>query len=77
MQDSVLNLVRVKMRDHQRLQHGPLSEYPTKTFGKAVPRSGNASGGGHPGTALRCKPGGQTITSMWSSSPKSGTACCR
>lgn len=58
MQDSVLNLVRVKMRDHQRLQHGPLSEYPSKTFGKAVPRSGNASGGGHPGTALRCKPGG-------------------
>src|SRR6266850_574785 len=59
MQDSVLNLVRVKMRDHQRLQHGPLSEYPNKTFGQAVPRSGNASGGGHPGTALRCKPGGQ------------------
>ena len=58
MQDSVLNLVRVKMRDHQRLQHGPLAEYPNKTFGKAVPRSGNASGGGHPGTALRCKPGG-------------------
>jgi formyl-CoA transferase len=59
MQDSVLNLVRVKMRDHQRLKHGPLSEYPNKTFGNAVPRSGNASGGGHPGTALRCKPGGQ------------------
>ncbi len=59
MQDSVLNLVRVKMRDHQRLQHGPLSEYPNKTFGSAVPRSGNASGGGHPGTAIRCKPGGQ------------------
>jgi formyl-CoA transferase len=58
MQDSVLNLVRVKLRDHQRLQRGPLEEYPTKTFGKAVPRSGNASGGGHPGTALRCKPGG-------------------
>src|SRR5712691_11918597 len=59
MQDAVLNLCRVKMRDQQRLQHGPLSEYPNKTFGKAVPRSGNASGGGHPGTALRCKPGGQ------------------
>jgi formyl-CoA transferase len=59
MQDSVLNLVRVKMRDHQRLQHGPLAEYPNKTFGTAVPRSGNASGGGHPGTAIRCKPGGQ------------------
>jgi formyl-CoA transferase len=58
MQDSVLNLVRVKLRDHQRLQHGPLSEYPNKTFGSAVPRSGNASGGGHPGTALKCKPGG-------------------
>jgi formyl-CoA transferase len=58
MQDSVLNLVRVKMRDHQRLQHGPLTEYPNKTFGTAVPRSGNASGGGHPGTALRCNPGG-------------------
>jgi formyl-CoA transferase len=59
MQDSVFNLVRVKMRDHQRLQHGPLAEYPNKTFGTSVPRSGNASGGGHPGTALRCKPGGQ------------------
>jgi len=58
MQDSVLNLVRVKMRDHQRLQSGPLEEYPNRTFGKAVPRSGNASGGGHPGTALRCHPGG-------------------
>lgn len=58
MQDCVLNLVRVKIRDHQRLQHGPLAEYPNKTFGEEVPRSGNASGGGHPGTALRCKPGG-------------------
>jgi formyl-CoA transferase len=59
MQDSVLNLVRVKLRDHQRLQRGPLEEYPTNTRGlKAVPRSGNASGGGHPGTALHCKPGG-------------------
>jgi formyl-CoA transferase len=59
MQESVLNLVRVKMRDHQRLQHGPLTEYPNEHFGEAVPRSGNASGGGHPGTALRCKPGGE------------------
>ena len=58
MQDSVLNLVRVKMRDHQRLQRGPLPEYPIEHFDHAVPRSGNASGGGHPGTALRCKPGG-------------------
>lgn len=58
MQDAVLNLCRVKLRDQQRLAHGPLAEYPNKTFGNAVPRSGNASGGGQPGWALRCKPGG-------------------
>jgi formyl-CoA transferase len=58
MQDSVLNLIRVKMRDHQRLFHGPLREYPNKEFGDYVPRSGNASGGGQPGAALRCSPGG-------------------
>src|SRR3981189_1607119 len=28
MQHAVLNLCRVKLRDHQRLQHGPLGEYP-------------------------------------------------
>jgi len=58
MQDSVLNLCRVKLRDQQRLAHGPLGEYPNRNFGNAVPRSGNASGGGQPGNALRCKPGG-------------------
>ncbi len=58
MTDAVLNLCRVKMRDQQRLQHGPLLEYPTKEFGDAVPRAGNASGGGQPGAALRCAPGG-------------------
>ncbi|MBV8369756.1 MAG: formyl-CoA transferase [Candidatus Eremiobacteraeota bacterium] len=58
MQDAVLNLIRVKMRDHQRLQRGPLPEYPNKEFADFVPRSGNASGGGHPGVALRCFPGG-------------------
>jgi len=58
MQDTVLNLCRVKLRDQQRLKHGPLSEYPNSTFGDEVPRSGNASGGGQPGAALRCKPGG-------------------
>lgn len=59
MQDCVMNLCRVKMRDQQRLQHGPLKEYPTKEFGDTVPRSGNASGGGQPGNALKCKGGGQ------------------
>jgi formyl-CoA transferase len=58
MQDSVLNLCRVKMRDQQRLARGPLLEYPNRSFNGVVPRSGNASGGGHPGSALRCAPGG-------------------
>ncbi|MEU4542995.1 formyl-CoA transferase [Nonomuraea dietziae] len=58
MQHAVLNLCRVKLRDQQRLAHGPLKEYPNKTFGEEVPRSGNASGGGQPGWAVRCAPGG-------------------
>lgn len=58
MQDSVLNLCRVKMRDQQRLARGPLREYPNPHFNGVVPRSGNASGGGHPGSALQCAPGG-------------------
>ncbi len=58
MADSVLNLCRVKMRDQQRLARGPLPEYPNKEFGDEVPRAGNASGGGQPGAALRCAPGG-------------------
>ncbi len=58
MQDGVLNLCRVKLRDQQRLAHGPLTEYPQYPdgkFGEAVPRSGNASGGGQPGWILKCK----------------------
>jgi len=58
MQDSVLNLCRVKLRDQQRLVAGPLGEYPVQSEDGAVPRSANASGGGHPGAALRCAPGG-------------------
>ncbi|RSM84963.1 formyl-CoA transferase [Kibdelosporangium aridum] len=58
MQHAVLNLARVKLRDQQRLAHGPLKEYPNKEFGDTVPRSGNASGGGQPGWAVRCAPGG-------------------
>jgi formyl-CoA transferase len=59
MQDGVLNLCRVKLRDQQRLQHGPLTEYSQHgegvPFGKAVPRAGNDSGGGQPGWILKCK----------------------
>ncbi len=61
MQDGVLNLCRVKMRDQQRLAHGPLKEYPqypNGEFGEAAPRAGNASGGGQPGWAVKCAPGG-------------------
>ncbi len=58
MQDAVLNLCRVKLRDQQRLAAGPLHEYPNQAFGDEVPRSGNASGGGQPGWAVRCAPGG-------------------
>ncbi|WP_199433392.1 formyl-CoA transferase [Qaidamihabitans albus] len=58
MQHAVLNLCRVKLRDQQRLEHGPLAEYPNEEFGDEVPRSGNASGGGQPGWAVKCAPGG-------------------
>jgi formyl-CoA transferase len=58
MQDAVLNLCRVKLRDQQRLASGSLDEYPNTVFGDEVPRSGNASGGGQPGWAVRCAPGG-------------------
>jgi formyl-CoA transferase len=59
MQDGVLNLARVKLRDQQRLARTQILEeypqYPNGTFGEAVPRSGNASGGGQPGWILKCK----------------------
>jgi formyl-CoA transferase len=59
MQDGVLNLCRVKLRDQQRLTRtGVMQEYPQYpdgTFGSAVPRAGNASGGGQPGWIIKCK----------------------
>jgi formyl-CoA transferase len=59
MQDAVLNLCRVKMRDQQRLAHGPLKEYSQYgqgiPFGEATPRAGNDSGGGQPGWIVKCK----------------------
>lgn len=59
MQDAVLNLCRVKLRDQQRLENvGYLEEYPqwpNGEFGEAVPRGGNAGGGGQPGWVLKCK----------------------
>jgi formyl-CoA transferase len=59
MQDGVLNLCRVKLRDQQRLKAGPLREYSQYgegvPFGEATPRAGNDSGGGQPGRILKCK----------------------
>jgi formyl-CoA transferase len=59
MQDGVLNLARVKLRDQQRLKAGPLTEYSQYgegvAFGAATPRAGNDSGGGQPGWILKCK----------------------
>ena len=59
MQDGVLNLCRVKLRDQQRLAHGVLEEYSQFgegiPFGDATPRAGNDSGGGQPGRILKCK----------------------
>jgi formyl-CoA transferase len=59
MQDAVLNLCRVKLRDQQRLDRThtlhEYPQYPDGHFGDAVPRAGNASGGGQPGWILRCK----------------------
>ena len=62
MQDSVINLCRVKLRDQQRLDRlGYLEEYPQYPHemdafkDKVVPRGGNAGGGGQPGWILKCK----------------------
>ena len=45
MQDAVVNLIRVALRDHQR-------------FGRPVGRAGNQLGATVPGTTYRCHPGG-------------------
>jgi formyl-CoA transferase len=59
MQDGVLNLCRVKLRDQQRLARTNVMEeypqFPNGHFGDSVPRAGNASGGGQPGWIVKCK----------------------
>src|SRR3954452_4834042 len=59
MQDAVLNLCRVKLRDQLRLERvGYLEEYPqypNGTFTDTVLRGGNAGGRGQPGWVLKCK----------------------
>lgn len=61
MQESVMNLCRVKFRDQGRLMggKGALPEYSRPTLGlTAVPRAGNDSGGGQLGNCVPCKPFG-------------------
>jgi formyl-CoA transferase len=60
MMDGVMNLCRVKFRDHQRLTRQSLAEYSVQTAQGmgAVPRAGNDSGGGQLGNAIHCKPHG-------------------
>lgn len=61
MQESVMNLCRVKFRDHGRLMggKGALSEYSRPTLGlTSTPRAGNDSGGGQLGNCIPCKPHG-------------------
>jgi formyl-CoA transferase len=60
MMDGVMNLCRVKFRDHQRLTRQELTEFSVATrqgMGD-VPRAGNDSGGGQLGNAIHCKPHG-------------------
>lgn len=61
MQESVMNLCRVKFRDQGRLMggKGALPEYSRPTLGLTfVPRAGNDSGGGQLGNCIPCKPFG-------------------
>jgi formyl-CoA transferase len=58
MMDCVMNLTRVKWRDHQRIERGTLPEYSIQEFDDFTPRAGNDSGGGQLGNAIQCKPGG-------------------
>jgi len=60
MMDGVMNLCRVKFRDHQRLARQSLAEYSVPTYQNMgeVPRAGNDSGGGQLGNAVHCKPHG-------------------
>ncbi len=59
MQDAVLNLCRIKLRDQLILEHTGvlkhLPEYPNGKFGNTVPRAGNVEGGQVLGWCYKCK----------------------
>ena len=59
MQDGVLNLCRVKLRDQQRLgthrRHEGIPAVSAREIRRRGAARGNASGGGQPGWIVKCK----------------------
>ena len=59
MQDAVINLCRIKLRDQLILENTGtlkhLPQYPKEKFGNTVPRAGNVEGGQVLGWCYRCK----------------------
>ena len=64
MQDAVVNLIRVSLRDHQRA-------------GRSMPRSGNQLGHTVPGTTYACAPGGPNDYVIMLAQPQMWPALCR
>ena len=64
MQDAVVNLIRVSLRDHQRA-------------GRPMPRSGNQLGHTVPGTTYACAPGGPNDYVIMLAQPQMWPALCR
>jgi len=66
MMDGVMNLCRVKWRDHQRLSRQELSEYSVPTEGlTATPRAGNDSGAASSATPSSASRAAPTTTYTW------------
>lgn len=64
MQDAVVNIIRVSLRDHQRAGH-------------AMPRSGNQLGHTVPGTTYACAPGGPNDYVIVLAQPQMWPALCK
>ncbi|HEX3538248.1 MAG TPA: formyl-CoA transferase [Stellaceae bacterium] len=64
MQDAVVNIIRVSLRDHQRV-------------GRPMPRSGNQLGHTVPGTTYACAPGGPNDYVIVLAQPQMWPALCQ